>query len=126
MLYGIEPEKVSAKVCKTAQICKKTATELAYFYQTINVLLLERNRRIKNGKSFFLKQNELTLQKFIFPNLTMQLKYSTLLCIFCLFLSKAHAQIGINTDNSTPHSSAMLDVKSTDKGVLSFMVSFYL
>lgn len=39
---------------------------------------------------------------------------------FCFaFAMQAQAQnVGINADNSTPHASAMLDVKSTDKGVL--------
>ena len=37
---------------------------------------------------------------------------------FLLFSWKAQAQIGINTDNSNPDASAMLDVKSTTKGVL--------
>ena len=39
---------------------------------------------------------------------------------FCFaFAMQVQAQnVGINADNSTPHASAMLDVKSTDKGVL--------
>ncbi len=40
-----------------------------------------------------------------------------LICIFFLSLI-ANAQVGINTDGSLPHNSAMLDVKSTEKGVL--------
>ncbi|MBK7214900.1 MAG: hypothetical protein IPH88_16750 [Bacteroidales bacterium] len=40
-----------------------------------------------------------------------------LICIFFLSLI-ANAQVGINTDCSLPHNSAMLDVKSTEKGVL--------
>jgi hypothetical protein len=35
-----------------------------------------------------------------------------------LFSSSMFAQVGINTDNSTPDNSAMLDVKSTTKGFL--------
>ena len=39
--------------------------------------------------------------------------------LLCLFLTyNASAQVGINTDNSDPDASAMLDVKSTNKGVL--------
>ncbi len=40
---------------------------------------------------------------------------TTLLVILCLGLS---AQVSINTDGSSPDGSAMLDVKSTDKGML--------
>ena len=42
--------------------------------------------------------------------------------LFILFLSTiintTFAQVGINTDNSDPDASAMLDIKSTDKGML--------
>jgi hypothetical protein len=42
--------------------------------------------------------------------------------LFCLLLLalgvSVNAQVGINTDNSTPDPSAMLDVKSMDKGML--------
>ena len=38
--------------------------------------------------------------------------------LFLLFSSALFAQIGINTDNSLPDNSAMLDVKSTSKGLL--------
>ncbi len=38
--------------------------------------------------------------------------------IFVLFIAQAIAQVGINTDNSAPDNSAMLDVKSTSKGFL--------
>jgi len=38
--------------------------------------------------------------------------------LFLLFSSVLFAQMGINTDNSAPDNSAMLDVKSTTKGVL--------
>jgi len=44
--------------------------------------------------------------------------YFLLLLVFLLFSSALFAQIGINTDNSVPDNSAMLDVKSTTKGVL--------
>jgi len=40
---------------------------------------------------------------------------TTLLILLSLGLS---AQVGINTDGSSPDSSAILDVKSTDKGML--------
>jgi hypothetical protein len=36
-------------------------------------------------------------------------------CVPCFYL---YAQVGINTDNSDPNGSAMLDVKSTTKGLL--------
>jgi uncharacterized protein (TIGR02145 family) len=38
--------------------------------------------------------------------------------ILCLVAIQLSAQVGINTDNSNPDSSAMLDVKSATKGVL--------
>ena len=43
-----------------------------------------------------------------------------LLClfIFCFYVPFLTAQVGINTDNGDPDASAMLDIKSTDKGVL--------
>jgi len=40
----------------------------------------------------------------------------TFLCL--IFAAPAFAQVGINSDNSNPDASAMLDIKSTDKGVL--------
>ena len=36
----------------------------------------------------------------------------------CLFSFQSVAQISINTDNSDPDPSAILDIKSTDKGIL--------
>jgi hypothetical protein len=41
-----------------------------------------------------------------------------LIIVFLLFSNAMSAQVGINTDNSTPANSAMLDVKSTSKGFL--------
>ena len=38
--------------------------------------------------------------------------------IFCFLLMDLSAQVGINTDGSSPDASAMLDVKSTTKGLL--------
>ena len=38
--------------------------------------------------------------------------------IFLLSNSSLHSQVAINTDGSAPNSSAMLDVKSSDKGLL--------
>ena len=38
--------------------------------------------------------------------------------VFTLFTVGLTAQVGINTDDSDPDPSAMLDVKSTDKGML--------
>ncbi len=39
--------------------------------------------------------------------------------LLCLFLTyNVSAQVGINTDNSDPDASAMLDIKSTNKGIL--------
>ena len=40
------------------------------------------------------------------------------LCLFLLAGSMAFAQVGINSDNSGPDPSAMLDVKSTERGFL--------
>ena len=41
-----------------------------------------------------------------------------LIFVFLLLNSTMVAQVGINTDNSSPNNSAMLDVKSTNKGLL--------
>ena len=44
---------------------------------------------------------------------------TTILCLsIFLSLQSAIAQVGINTDNSAPDNSAMLDVKSSNKGFL--------
>jgi len=40
------------------------------------------------------------------------------LIVLFLCVETAYTQVGINSDNSTPDQSAMLDVKSTDKGLL--------
>lgn len=45
-------------------------------------------------------------------------KYITLFFIMLLIAIRSTGQVGINVDNSAPHSSAMLDVKSTIKGFL--------
>lgn len=45
-----------------------------------------------------------------------QITYLLFLCLF--FSANVFAQVGINTDNSDPDASAMLDVKSTNKGML--------
>jgi hypothetical protein len=42
----------------------------------------------------------------------------TFLLIFLLSNMAVFAQVGIKTDNSAPDNSAMLDVKSTTKGLL--------
>ena len=67
--------------------------------------------------SFIKKMNSLT-------NLQSTSKFNSnyfkvIYFILFLFLGTAlNAQVGINSDNSSPNSSAMLDVKSTDKGML--------
>lgn len=43
---------------------------------------------------------------------------SLILALIILFSSTLSSQVGINTDNSAPDNSAMLDVKSTSKGFL--------
>jgi hypothetical protein len=45
-------------------------------------------------------------------------KLSSFTAILLLFSSAMFAQVGINADNSTPNSSAMLDVQSTTMGLL--------
>jgi uncharacterized protein (TIGR02145 family) len=45
-------------------------------------------------------------------------KISFLIALLLLFSNAIFAQMGINTDNSAPDPSAMLDVKSTTKGLL--------
>ncbi len=48
------------------------------------------------------------------------MKKTSYLLFFVLLLTSYHAQaqVGINTDGSQPDASAMLDIKSTDKGIL--------
>ena len=38
--------------------------------------------------------------------------------VHCSFFMNVHAQVGINATGATPNSSAMLDIQSTDKGLL--------
>lgn len=45
-------------------------------------------------------------------------KHLCLAIILVMFGTTVHAQVGINTDGSSPDGSAMLDVKSTSKGLL--------
>jgi len=45
-------------------------------------------------------------------------KLSFFIALLLLFSSALFAQIGINTDNSAPDNSAMLDVKATNRGLL--------
>ncbi len=45
-------------------------------------------------------------------------KITLLLLFLTLTAFNLNAQVGINTDGSTPDASSMLDVKSTDKGML--------
>ncbi|MCB0577387.1 MAG: hypothetical protein KDC61_22700, partial [Saprospiraceae bacterium] len=40
------------------------------------------------------------------------------ICMLHFPYSMLHAQVSINTDNSAPDPSAMLDVRATDKGLL--------
>lgn len=46
------------------------------------------------------------------------MKYLLLITLFFSSLNYLSAQVGINTDNNVPDESAMLDVRSTDKGML--------
>ena len=46
------------------------------------------------------------------------IKKVCLSCCFCFFLYTIHAQVAINEDGSNPDASAILDVKSADKGML--------
>ncbi len=45
-------------------------------------------------------------------------KISSIIALLLIVCSALFAQVGINADNSTPDNSAMLDVKSTGKGLL--------
>ncbi|MBK7214958.1 MAG: hypothetical protein IPH88_17045 [Bacteroidales bacterium] len=47
-----------------------------------------------------------------------KLKNLFLILFLCLTEILTYAQVGINTDGSNPHNSAMLDVKSNSKGIL--------
>lgn len=63
------------------------------------------------------------LQHQIFKKIKTQKMKSTIKIIItsCLLLTTSYlatAQVGINSDNSNPDASAMLDVSSTDKGLL--------
>ncbi len=46
------------------------------------------------------------------------LPYLLLVVLFLFTTNSSFAQVGINDDNSSPDASSMLDVKSTDKGIL--------
>ncbi|MFZ4058952.1 MAG: hypothetical protein ACOYKE_12485 [Ferruginibacter sp.] len=48
----------------------------------------------------------------------MKAKHLFLLGTLIIFLQATHAQVSISSDGSAPHSSAMLEVKSTTKGLL--------
>jgi hypothetical protein len=54
----------------------------------------------------------------ILQNIINMKKLSAIFILFLLTGIALYAQVGISADNSTPESSAMLDVKSTSKGVL--------
>ena len=42
-----------------------------------------------------------------------------ILCLFCIsFLSAQNSGVGINSSGNSPDASAMLDIQSTDKGLL--------
>ncbi|MFZ4521936.1 MAG: hypothetical protein ACOYNC_09530 [Bacteroidales bacterium] len=51
-------------------------------------------------------------------------KYFISLILFLLAGMISYAQVGVNTDNTSPNSSAMLDVKSTTKGFLAPRMTF--
>ena len=51
-------------------------------------------------------------------NSIFNIKCALFLLLSIGILSQTKAQVGINADNSNPDSSAMLDIKSTDKGLL--------
>lgn len=61
-------------------------------------------------KSFF------TLDQGVFGSIA--LKTSFVLFFLCALSGITYAQVGINSDGSAPNASAMLDVKSTNKGLL--------
>ena len=46
------------------------------------------------------------------------MRYLLLLFMYLLFAWKANAQVAINNDGSTANTSALLDLKSTTKGLL--------
>ena len=46
------------------------------------------------------------------------MKFYTFLFALLLFTATSMGQVAINTDGSTPHNSAMLDIKSATKGLL--------
>jgi len=58
----------------------------------------------------FATLNDITLN-------TLKMKI-LLMILFCIVWYQSNSQVAINEDNSNPDASAMLDVKSTDKGVL--------
>jgi hypothetical protein len=43
---------------------------------------------------------------------------TVLICVLLLYSATLFAQVGISNDNSAPDNSAMLDVKSSTKGLL--------
>ena len=52
------------------------------------------------------------------------MKKITAILFACLFAGLTFAQVGINNDNSLPDLSAMLDIKSTNKGLLPPRMTF--
>jgi hypothetical protein len=61
--------------------------------------------------------NKSKFRIIIKKNIIMK-NYVISVCLVFLIPISINAQVGINTDASTPDASAMLDIKSTDKGIL--------
>jgi uncharacterized protein (TIGR02145 family) len=78
--------------------------------------LTKNNRMVRGFEQFiiiFVSQSKITLLK------NHPMKTSVLILLLCLVgCSFLFAQVGINADGTSPNSSAMLDVKSTSKGLL--------
>ncbi len=77
-----------------------------------NIISLEKHCK-KNRMSKTLKNRINNLKHKTMKNL-----HIILLAIAMLFCYSVEAQVGVNSDGSDPDASAMLDVKSTDKGLL--------
>jgi len=67
-------------------------------------------------------KSDITLQKTAFP--FSLVKWTMLVAVIAISFRISYAQVAINTDNSAPNASAMLDVKATGLGFLAPRMTF--
>jgi hypothetical protein len=97
---------------------------VSVFYSSIFFnfyLLFSKNSRIDNNKVLllsiiFLKKNSLNMSQ---RRELLKWKWAGIsILLLTIFSTSVNAQVGINSDGTNPDASAMLDVKSTTKGIL--------